>query len=183
MSTDFDQLTIKIKADSTQVTKAEETIIMDKLYDFFASKQLYLTDLFTKRLTDWTASCIKADVCPDVYAEWMHSKDDADHFRDVANDRDAHIKELTETIKKRNTEIGEFKLTIGERDASIERDAKTMQDLQDMVTDLSEGVISYQEDAEEHANEINKLKARMYDIMSSHTTREELIREWGTGGF
>jgi hypothetical protein len=173
----YDTLTIKIKHDSAQVTKADESIIMDNLYKFFKDKQLYLTDLFTNRLTEWTASCIKADVCPDVYAEWMYAKGGIE-------DKDNVIRERNQQIHKLTLEANELKLTIGERDAGIESDAVTICKLKDQVTDVAEerdelaaGVLIYAEEAEEHANEINKLKAQLWDIM-----KEQLIREWGTGG-
>ena len=177
MSTDFDQMTIKIKADSTQVSKDDESNIIANLFSFFADKQLYLTSLFSANLTAWVQSCIKADVNVDLYEEWMTDRDKALGNADVIRERNAQIHDLQIQADQHKTTIGELKLTIGERDAAIERDAKTMQNLQDIVTDLSEGVISYQEDAEAHEAEINKLKAQLWDL-----AKHELIKNWGTGG-
>jgi hypothetical protein len=180
----YDSTVIKVKADDSQVTKADEIDIITQLHGLFADKQLYLTTLFTGRLTGWVTSCIKADVCPDVYVEWMHEKDKQEGNADAINDRNQQIHDLRIDLGVRELEINELKLTIGEREAGIERDALTIQKLKDQVADvaeerddLAEGVLTYADEAYEHKNEINALKARLWDL-----TKEQLIKEWGTGG-
>jgi hypothetical protein len=161
----------RIEIQTENPSKADEIKVLEKLEGIFKGTDTYLASLFNCHLSGWVEKRIKNDFPPDIFEAYRHREEELQKKADDAN-KAASIFQGEAHAAKRILE--EEQKTV----KSLSEDLRISEDLRERETDKVALAHELHEDAvvgleelnrqlEEKDQEIVKLKAALYDAMTS----------------
>jgi hypothetical protein len=168
---------MNIKPVPTTASKAEELDTLRKISEVFAAGT-YLHDFFTLRLFSWIETQLKNDFAPDVFmlvdgARDAEMKANAEAHRAESalaaaqQDHRRQIEILETALRERSKEIERWTNDSGYKAEQIARLCDEATELYHQARDANAARAEAEAEHEQAAQEILRLKAQMFDMMTS----------------